>query len=62
MKSLKILIFKLLMAITLVPSACLGQLLYLRTGVYDFTDDTAREFYNLAVGCNHRFYSFINFV
>lgn len=50
MKSLKILIFRMLIIITLIPLSGWSQSFYLRSGIYDFTDNTAREFYNLAVG------------
>jgi hypothetical protein len=49
MKLLKILIFKLLLVCCLIPAAGWSQSLYLRTGIYDFTDNTAREFYKMAV-------------
>jgi hypothetical protein len=49
MKSLRILIFSMVTASCMIPSAGLPQSVYIRTGIYDFTDATAREFYNLAV-------------
>ena len=48
MKSSKILIFKILMEIFFIPLAGWSQSFYLRSGIYDFTDNTAREFYQVA--------------
>jgi outer membrane protein W len=49
MKLLKILIFKVSIVLTLIPVTGGSQSIYVRSGIYDFTDNTAREFYNLAV-------------
>jgi hypothetical protein len=49
MKLLKILTFKILMGLFLIPLTGWSQSLYLRSGIYDFTSNTAREFYQLAV-------------
>jgi hypothetical protein len=49
MRPLKILICKIVVALCMVPSAGWSQSLLLRSGIYDFTDNTAREFYKVAV-------------
>lgn len=49
MKLLKILISKMIMGLFLIPLAGWSQSVYFRSGIYDFTDNTAREFYQVAV-------------
>ena len=49
MRSSKILIFKMLLVLYLIPSAGWSQSFYLRSGIVDFTNNTTREFYKLAV-------------
>jgi hypothetical protein len=48
MRSLKILIFNMLMGLCLVHSAAWAQSFCFRTGIYDFTGNSAREFYKVA--------------
>ncbi len=48
MKSLKILIFSGLLVLPSLFMTVRGQGIYLRSGIYDFTDITARDFYHLA--------------